>query len=80
MVAAHEGFGATNHCLSNFVIDVDGDRATARSYVHVVLVHRDDPSAWIDSVGTYDDTLVHTEDGWKIATRTFRHTRTFSHP
>lgn len=78
MEAAHAGFGATNHMLSNFAVDVDGDRATARSYVHVVLTFRDDTSAWIDSVGSYDDTLVRTSDGWRIATRTFRLTRTLS--
>ncbi|MGO9855480.1 MAG: nuclear transport factor 2 family protein [Acidimicrobiales bacterium] len=79
MIAAHGGFGSTNHMLSNFVIHVDGDRATARSYVHVVLAFAHDRDAWIDGVGTYEDTLVRTDSGWRIARRTFRSTRSFSH-
>ena len=79
MIAAHRGFGSTNHMLSNFVIHVDGDQATARSYVHVVLAFAHDRGAWIDGVGTYEDTLVRTNSGWRIAQRTFRSTRSYSH-
>ncbi len=75
MESALVGFGATNHMLSNFVIAVDGDRATARSYVHVVLAAPEDPGTWIDSVGSYDDTLVRTTAGWRIRTRAFHLTR-----
>ena len=78
MEAAHAGFGPTNHMLSNFVIDVDGDRARATTYVHAVLVFADDPSAWVDSVGRYDDTLVRTVDGWRIDRRRTRLTRTIT--
>jgi 3-phenylpropionate/cinnamic acid dioxygenase small subunit len=80
MIAAHRGFGPTNHMLSNFVIQVDGDRATARSYVHVVLAFAHDRDAWFDGVGTYEDALVQTDSGWRIAHRTFRATRSYSHP
>ena len=72
MDAAHIGFAATNHMMSNFSIDVDGDRATARSYVHVVLAF---DGGWIDGVGTYDDSLVRVGEGWQIASRRFRSTR-----
>jgi 3-phenylpropionate/cinnamic acid dioxygenase small subunit len=75
MERSHAGFDSTNHSLSNFVIDVEGDTATARCWVHVVLVHRDDPGAWIDAVGRYDDTLERTPHGWRIATRAFHLTR-----
>jgi 3-phenylpropionate/cinnamic acid dioxygenase small subunit len=80
MIAAHGGFGTTNHMLTNFVIQVDGDRATARSYVHVVLAFAHGRDAWFDGVGTYEDTLVRTDSGWRIARRTFRSTRSYSHP
>ena len=34
----HDPMGPTYHRLSNFVIDVTGDTATARTYVHAVLM------------------------------------------
>jgi 3-phenylpropionate/cinnamic acid dioxygenase small subunit len=70
MVASHERMGSTWHRLSNFAIDVDGDAASARTYVHAVLnVDKEDPEAWLDVIGHYDDTLVRTAGGWKIARR-----------
>ncbi|OHV36055.1 MULTISPECIES: nuclear transport factor 2 family protein [Pseudofrankia] len=72
MTTAHRDMGDTRHQLSNLVIDVTGDRATARSYVHAVLMIRpDDPNAFIDVIGSYDDVLVRTADGWRISSRSF---------
>jgi 3-phenylpropionate/cinnamic acid dioxygenase small subunit len=76
MEAAHIDFGNTNHMLSNFVIEVHGDRARATSYVHVVLAYARDPGNWVDSVGRYEDTLVRTSVGWQIAERRTILTRT----
>jgi 3-phenylpropionate/cinnamic acid dioxygenase small subunit len=71
MVASHDAMGPTHHRLSNFVIDVDGDHADARSYVHAVLIAQPgNASSWVDAVGTYEDTLVRTPDGWRINRRT----------
>ena len=64
------------HRLSNFVIEVKEDRASAASYVHVVLAFAHDPTNWVDSVGRYDDMLVRTTDGWRIAARRVTMTRT----
>jgi 3-phenylpropionate/cinnamic acid dioxygenase small subunit len=75
MDAAHVGFGATHHMLTNIVVAVDGERATSRCYVHAVLVLADDPGTWFDTIGQYDDVLTRTADGWRIAERTFRATR-----
>lgn len=75
MDAAHRGFGASHHMLTNLVVAVDGDRATARCHVHAVLVLADDPGSWFDTIGQYDDVVVRTSDGWRIAERTFRATR-----
>jgi uncharacterized protein (TIGR02246 family) len=77
MDAAHQGFGATNHMLSNFVIEVDGDWARATTSVHAVLAFAD-ASGWIDSVGRYEDDLVRTPDGWRIARRRAHLTRTLT--
>ena len=75
MDLAHLGFGASQHMMSTFAIEVDGDRATARSYVHAVLVLREDPATWYDAVGRYRDRLVLTDDGWRIDDRQYRTTR-----
>ena len=76
MEAAHAGFGPSNHMLSNFVIEVEGDRARAASYVHVVLALANDPTSWVDSVGRYNDMLVRITDEWRIAERRLTMTRT----
>jgi 3-phenylpropionate/cinnamic acid dioxygenase small subunit len=76
MEEAHMGFGPSNHMLSNFVIEVEEDRSSAASYVHVVLAFAHDPTSWVDSVGRYDDKLVRTTDGWRIAERRVTMTRT----
>ena len=75
MVAAHEGMFATTHRMTNFVIEVNGDTASVRSYVHAVLVITDDPPNWIDAVGHYVDRLVRTADGWRIAERKYHMAR-----
>jgi 3-phenylpropionate/cinnamic acid dioxygenase small subunit len=75
----HENMGPTYHQMSNFDISVDGDRATVRSYVHVVLMLQPDDSAnWIDAVGHYDDVFVRTTDGWRISQRVSRTARTLT--
>jgi hypothetical protein len=67
----HDGMGPTYHRLTNIVIKTDGDRATARSYVHALLMATpDDSASWIEAVGHYDDGLVRTPDGWRICRRT----------
>ena len=75
MDAAHVGFGRTNHMLSNFEIDVHGDSAHSRAYVHAVLALLEDPKTWFDVVGTYEDVLTRTSRGWRITKRIFETTR-----
>jgi hypothetical protein len=71
MTQLHEAMGPTYHRLSNFAITVEGDRATARSYVHAVLqAIPEDPASWVEALGHYDDELVRTQEGWRIARRT----------
>jgi len=71
MTRIHDGMGQTYHRMSNLVINVDGDRATARSYVHAVLMAvPGDPNSWIEAIGHYDDGLVRTPGGWRIDRRT----------
>jgi ketosteroid isomerase-like protein len=61
-------FDRTQHFSTNHVIDVDGDRATAQSYmlaVHVPDASRPDEHA--DIGGTYRCECVRTGDGWRFA-------------
>lgn len=70
MRQVHENMGPTYHRIGNIAVDVDGDRATVRSYVHAVLMLRpDDAENWIDVIGHYDDVFVRTDAGWKIRQR-----------
>ena len=79
MTRLHENMGPTYHRLSNFVIAVDGDRATARSYVHAVLMLQpDDSTNWVDALGHYDDIFVRTQGGWRIRERLSRTARTLA--
>jgi 3-phenylpropionate/cinnamic acid dioxygenase small subunit len=75
----HDGMGQTYHRISNLVIKVDGDRATARSYVHALLMAiPGDSASWVEALGHYDDELVRTPDGWRIARRTTNIARVMS--
>jgi 3-phenylpropionate/cinnamic acid dioxygenase small subunit len=79
MTRLHENMGPTYHRLSNFVIAVDGDRATARTYVNAVLMLKpDDPTNWVDALGHYDDVFVRTPVGWRISQRVSRTARTLA--
>lgn len=73
MTTIHANMGPTYHRMSNFVIDVDGDRAAVRSYVHAVLmVTAGDPNNWVDAIGHYEDVFVRTAEGWRISNRVSR--------
>ena len=69
-----KNIGATNpshnyHLLSNFVIDVQGDKATAWSRWQFVVAGPDNKPAIAQS-GRYDDTLVRENGRWKFQRRT----------
>jgi hypothetical protein len=75
----HENMGPTYHRMSNIVIAIDGDRATARSYVQAVLMLQpNDSTNWVDALGHYDDVFVRTPDGWRIKERVSRTARTLT--
>jgi hypothetical protein len=64
---------ASQHTVTNIAIEVDGDRATCRSYASAMHVR---PPAEGNKTyllgGVYTDILERTPEGWKIANRTFR--------
>ncbi|HWS93921.1 MAG TPA: nuclear transport factor 2 family protein [Mycobacterium sp.] len=70
MQAAHALAGHTLHRLSNLAITVDGDKATARTYIDGLIMVGDNQSG-VNAIGFYDDEIVRTSDGWRIARRRF---------
>jgi hypothetical protein len=71
MREAHADIGPTLHRLSNFVISVQGNGATARSYVDALLMPGEAGGDVHRGVGFYEDELVKTEHGWRIKFRRF---------
>ncbi len=64
-------FPMTVHFISNSVVEVDGDRASAKTCViNPMGFPNEDGSLHIFTVGAYYiDKLVRTADGWRIAER-----------
>lgn len=69
----HEVFDATQHVMTNHLVTLDGDTASAHTYGQWRLVRHaaGDPPVW-DGSGWYDDTLVRTHGGWRIGRRKCR--------
>lgn len=60
--------------MTNYVVSVDGDEAAARTYIDAWIMSVDGASG-INALGIYDDELVRTDDGWRIARRTLTSVR-----
>ncbi len=74
MQRAHAFAGHTLHRLANAAITLDGDTADARTYVDGLIMAPDNESG-VNAVGYYDDRLVRTSEGWRIARRRFTSVR-----
>ncbi len=70
MDKTHALAGHTLHRLSNKVVAVDGDRAAARTYVDALIMMSDGENG-VNGIGFYDDEIVRTAHGWRIAQRRF---------
>jgi ketosteroid isomerase-like protein len=58
----------TQHIISNVLIDLDGDTASARADVVATFIAKDDPDARRSSVaGSYAYILVRTGAGWRVS-------------
>ena len=61
---------ATQHSVTHHMIEIDGDRATCRCYLHAQHVREaaeGSPNYII--AGRYEDELVRTPEGWRISFR-----------
>ena len=70
MEQAHAMAGHTMHRITNIAATVDGDTAVARAYIDGLIMAADNASG-VNAIGFYDDELVRTAQGWRIARRCF---------
>jgi 3-phenylpropionate/cinnamic acid dioxygenase small subunit len=59
-----ESYAATQHALSNFMIDIDGDKAICQVNVQARHFVKDTQSH--DGYGYYSFHMIRTAEGWKI--------------
>ena len=70
MRETHEPCGHTMHRITNPAVVSSATGVAARSYVDAIVMFGDNQSG-TRATGFYDDELVATDDGWKIASRRF---------
>lgn len=70
MEQTHAMAGHTMHRITNVGVEIDGDSATARSYVDALIMSHDNTSG-ANAAGVYDDALTRTAAGWRLARRRF---------
>ncbi len=58
-----------HHLLNVYTVDLDGDQASALSYLTSYQVFKENPDAAIILVARYHDDLRRTPAGWKISKR-----------
>jgi 3-phenylpropionate/cinnamic acid dioxygenase small subunit len=61
------GVPLMKHCVMNSIVTVNGEQATAQSYV---VVLRGGDHLAVTLAGRYDDRLTKTADGWRFKERT----------
>jgi hypothetical protein len=70
MVASHlGGCGPTQHLLGNYVVDVDGDRASTTCKVRALHLGAGDSTRTYEVLGEYHDRLDRLSQGWRISHR-----------
>jgi 3-phenylpropionate/cinnamic acid dioxygenase small subunit len=77
MAEVHEPCGHTLHRITNVTVVESTSGVVAHSYVDALVMFADNTSG-IRAAGRYEDNLVETEHGWKIAHR--RYTPVFHEP
>ena len=69
--AALEPWPLNLHFISNLSVEIDGDRARSTCYFQAPMGrrHEDGSQAMVTNAGRYEDELVRTPVGWRIAKR-----------
>jgi SnoaL-like domain len=67
-------FEVTQHAVSNHQVELRGDSATCRSYVHALHTAKSMTTGenYYTTFGTYVHELIRTEQGWKIASVVYK--------
>jgi len=77
----HNQFDVAQHINSNHVVTISGDEAHCLSYVQGCIIrHAAVGGSVYETAGWYDDRLIRTPDGWRIAERRFRMIRWSGNP
>ena len=71
MREVHEPCGHTMHRITNQVVTLAERGVVAHSYVDAIVMFPGEQKAGTRSTGYYDDELIRSDDGWKIARRRF---------
>lgn len=71
MKTAHADVGPTLHRLSNMEIWTQDERIQARTYVDALLTPLQEGGAIHHASGIYEDIIVRTAMGWRIAKRKY---------
>lgn len=72
MRETHSRLGPTLHRISNIQLSGAQGGATAHCYVDALLCQMNNDGPVHRGIGSYEDFLVRTGDGWKIARRIFK--------
>ena len=70
MRRTHDPLGHSLHRITNQTVASSDAGVTARSYVDAIVLGPDNLRG-AQATGYYDDVLVQTDDGWKIARRSY---------
>jgi SnoaL-like domain len=71
MKHVHADMGPTLHRITNIVMSMEGGQALARCYVDALLMPVAVSGPVHHGIGYYDDQLIRTGTGWRIARRQF---------
>lgn len=66
--------GVTQHLVGNVVVDVDGDQATSRAYVHDLHLSKTQPGSIFHTLGDYHDRWERQSGEWRLVER-MKHNR-----
>jgi hypothetical protein len=65
--AASENFSGWQHLLSNMVVEIDGDTATAMTDFYNPIIEKD--QSVLHSYARFHDKLTRTPKGWRVSHR-----------